>query len=543
LPIPEIQKSFLFDRIWIILIPEPFTWYSRKKKKCRDVDKDSDSSNRKKKRYEVVDPNTDEVIREYEDGTCLVKNKKKREAIKDIMARWGKKWSDHAWTMYRTLLAIQLALRKVDKGLMKREDITYEKVKDLLKYGEKEIFLFEQKDGKFCVKIPFVSEGGKVGVLEKCFTEEQIRSVGYSEYTKKGKVYGQISYKLNEYITIVIRANPASRFQPHFIRIMINAIKWTKEKLGIDIDMGSIFDYEHDNFIDFSLLSEEMKKKVIETNHGILFELKNEILDMINDLLETWFGPNYFSYKWIPKISQIEICYDSYESKERLIGYAHYVKSIKKTTSASLNWGKRTKYNENTYEETKLGLKLYLQIKGGRQNLQMKIYTKAFNKIKNMALNRLEYTASVHKNLRSLKLEDVLRKDLLEVHEVVMRVSKLDSNVIVDLLKDKIGAFLKECENYSFYDRCVNFWIDMIISNGEMKGISFYEDVAKLYKQKGYIHIIGRGRNSKYLIASRYRGIVEMLNNAIKEYLGIFTKNIAPSEQPPPQKQKQNRTE
>jgi len=526
LPIPDLNY-FLFDRIWILVIPEPYTMPSRKKKKCSEVN-----------------PNYEEVIKVRGKDICLVRNKLKQELIREIIDKkrgyWGKKWSDNAWTMYRTLLGIQLALKRVDKGLMRREDITPERVVDLLKYGEKEIFSFEQKDGKFCVKISYGLEGEVSGIAkfistEKCFSEDQIRSLGYREYSRKGKIYGEIVYKYNDYITILIRPYPESMYEPHFIRVMINAIKWTKKKLGIDIDMSSIFEYEHDNFIDFSLLSEDKVNEFLKVNHGILFDLKKEVLDLINDLLETWFGPSYMAFKWIPKISTVEIAYDSYEPKERLVGYGFYVEGEMRSTKASWRKGKKDKYHENTYQETKLGLKLYLLIKGGRYHLQMKVYTKAFNKVKNMALNRLEYTVGIHENFKSLKFEDVFRKDLVEVHNVVMRVSKLESNAIVDLLKDKLQPFLRECENYSFYDRCVDFWIDMIIANGNMKGISYYEDVAKLYKQKGFIKIRGRGRNSKYIVSDNYCGIVKMLKELVDEYLGIFTKNIKPSTQPPPQ--------
>jgi len=238
LSIPDLNY-FLFDRIWILVIPEPYSLPSRKRKLCKDIDSRSE-----------------EVVKDYGNGYCLVRNRRKQEMIREILSEWGKKWSDNAWTLYRTLKGIQLALNKVDKGLMKREDITPEKVIDLLRYGKRKIFLFEQKDGKFCVKIPYELEGNgivKFKFIEKCFSEEQIRSLAYRVYSKENRIYEEIVYKLNDYITVLIRPNPASKYEPHFIKLMINGIKWTKKKLGIDIDMSSIFDYEHDNFIDFSL--------------------------------------------------------------------------------------------------------------------------------------------------------------------------------------------------------------------------------------------------------------------------------------------------
>jgi len=525
--LPSIN-FFYYDRIWFIAYPYPFSKPSKYKKPCDKIDGEKEEFVR------VVDK---------EKNICVVKNKEKIKEIVDLFKKYGKRWTENAYRMYRTLKGIQLGLKKVDKCKedknceWRKEDITPDKVLEILKYGKRDIYNFVQKNGMFCIKIPFELESSgitKFKSKEVCFSEDQIRSLVFHIHTDKyGNRHEEIVYRHNDYITVIIRPNPESLFKPHFIRVLVNGVIWAKKKLNLDIDMSSIYDYEHNNFIDHTLMSEEKFKEFLKVNHSILFELRNEIIELVKDLLLNWFGFESTAERWLIVLSSMELAFDSYEPKEKLISIGYYVEAESKGAKADIKRHRKNQYNDNLFVDTKMGLKLYITVKGGRNHLQMKIYTKAFNKVKGKPLNRLEYTIGIHKPIndskKPLKESDIYREDLLEVHKIAVRVSRLESNKFLNVLIRELSVFTKECENYSFYDRCVEFWIDMILAKGVLKGNEYYRDVARLYKKKGYIEIRGRGKNSKYVVSPRYRFVVKSLLKVVSKYMRFYTKKLKPS--------------
>jgi len=497
LSIPSLIH-FLFDRVWYIVYPYPYSLSPRKE-------------NEKTTRYVWI-----KTL--YEKG-------------------FFNKWSDNAWKLYRTLKCIQLGLKRLDI-----EDITPERCRELKRYGKHEIFSFYYNDSSdlFCIQFTSMDNEGitKFIVRERCFDREQIMSLRSYQVidNETNTLYKLIIYRVNPWTTVVLRPHLVNIHKPHFIRILVNNIVRSKYELGL-IDLDNNFVFQHNNFVDPMMLGDRYKN-FVELNHKLTFDY-NEIKEIANELLETWFGPEYNVVDWVISLSSLELSYDSYESKEKLISYGYYTEASVKVSRAEIPRGRKKIENEYFFDD--IALKLLITINKGRNHLQLKIYTKAFNKNSGKELNRLEYSIGVHKRLDKLKIEDILyREDLVKIHETIMKLSRMDSNEFLEKVKNMVSVFTNECKNYEFYNRCINFWIDMIIAGGELKGSEYYRDVAKLFKEKNMIKIKGRGRNSWYIVSNEYYSVVKEFNKIIEEYLGDIKQTIHPN--PYTKNEKQNKT-
>jgi len=413
-------------------------------------------------------------------------------------------WTYRAFTLYRTLDCIRRAIVKV----YELDKITTDLCRELRKYGEKDYFDFVFMDSQFDILI---------ADNVYSFIVEQIKSLRFVSYTTviRDKVHYEkaIYIEYEPWLRVMVKPY-LEGFIPPMIRVFYNPLLRAKYELGIKTD-----DYiaEHDNFIDPYALDNNMFSRFIELNHRYAFDF-DFLRNFINREWFKWFGSNI---DLRVKVTQVEIAFDSRIPKMNIVSSFHFVGGRSKTIKYSVD------SNEQFYSWTDSGLKYYITVKKG---LQLKTYTKAWRDNGDF-LNRIEFTVNVNLPIELVNANYVLeRPDLLEVYRI-LNIAMLDNDSI-ERIKEILRPLVR-CET-----RCEDhyaFWFDLITS-GQIKGTTYYRDIARVYKQLGIIKVKGRGRNSVYVINEKYLDLVKTIRRQIEQYIGVFKELKLPTTKPQNQK-------
>jgi hypothetical protein len=169
-------------------------------------------------------------------------------------------------------------------------------------------------------------------------------------------------------------------------------------------------------------------------------------------------------------------------------------------------------------------MKYYVTI---RKGLQVKVYSKAYNKSIGKILNRFEITQNLNKSLYEFEEKDLFSED---VRDIVIRVNMglSDKKTLEELRKElKLEAFLrvKKPEYKSLHE---TFLLDLFI-HGQVKGNGVYRGLARTYAQHGLVEVKGRGRNSVYALKPEYMFIHEK----IREIFGDIPEKLFATKEHP----------
>jgi len=397
--------------------------------------------------------------------------------------------TEKAFRLYRSLDCIR---RGLDRGL-KPEELSPDKCKEIRRYGVHDYSDFFYMDNGFEV----LCGDGRF----RTFSIDQIRSLKLLAYVVivRDKPRYEKAIYIEYYSWLRVMVKPfLEGFMPPMVRVFYNPLIRSKQELGIG-DNG--FQAQHENFIDPSV---EGFERFLELNHRYAFD-RDFLKGFIHEEWNKWFGVD------IPltiKVTQVELSYDSRIPKMDIISAFHFLGARSKTIKYSLE--------SNKYTWTDAGLKYYLTIKKG---FQVKTYTKAWRGSGDSydVLNRIEFTMNVNQLLDYVSADYVFSdRTLLEVYRT-LKISMLNEDA-VQRIKELLKPFIR-CET-----RCEDhyaFWFDLLIS-GQIRGSTYYRDIAKVYKKHGMIKVKGRGRNSVYTINENFLDLAKEIRKKIVKLLGEF---------------------
>ena len=391
--------------------------------------------------------------------------------------------TERAFDLYRTLNLIKLGIRKK----YSISDIPSH-AGEIIRYGEGRFLNFEAVDSnRVRIHLP---EGRSIKVSLNAIMS--LRFISYMVIVRGSPHYEKGIYmELNPWLRFIVKPF-LSDFIPPMIRIFYNPLIRAKVKLGLG-DFG--YEHQHDNYIDPDQVD---LGKFIELNHKYAFD--RELADRARMLWRVWFGREE---DLRIKVTQVEYSYDSKIPKDRLIYAFHFLAGRAKTLKSDVK-------TDVEYQWVDAGIKYYVTVKKG---IQVKLYTKAWTA--NTALNRVEFTFNVNKDLDQVTVDDVVRNEnLLDIYFKVKK-ALMDENV-VKMVKEMLKPIIR-CRTDC--DRHYEFWIDLLLT-GQLKGSSYFRHVAEVYKRAGLIRIEKRGRYSVYVLNTTAITIRD-IRKALMDFLGI----------------------
>jgi hypothetical protein len=285
------------------------------------------------------------------------------------------------------------------------------------------------------------------------------------------------------------------RFTPPMIRVFLNAIEFAKTRVNFDY---SNYEYNNANFVDPYDTGFDFNK-FLEVNRSIVDYIKRDLPNEIARLWKVLFGREE---KLLVKVSQVEICHDCYVDKLRVLNAARVLAGRSKTLKYDIPM------QDSGYTwSNDIGVKYYVTVKRG---LQVKVYSKAVNKLNNRVLNRLEITMRVNKPVNEFDLNSVFNTDTFNlISDINMAMG--DKSVLEEV-KKIISQFIPcRVENRELHEI---FLLDLFL-HGQVRGSSVYREVAKVYKRRGLIEVKARGRYSVYRLKPEYLFIHEKIRNLL----------------------------
>lgn len=410
-----------------------------------------------------------------------------------------KQMTDHFFSIYRTITCLKIGFRK---GI-EVDDVN--KCNNLLRYGGGDFASFSKVSGDLYA----------IENLE--LTKEQIlesRLISYFE--KFGNSIRRVKvfyFPLNSFMRVEVKPY-LERFTPPLIRVFINGIEYAKTKVDFDYSGYESFST---NWVDPYKSGFEFNS-FLKANHSVVDFIVNDLPFIVEDLWSKLFG---FWEDLTIKVTQVELCHDSYVDKLRLLNSLRFLEGSSKTVKydvsdqSFVSWG------------SGFGLKYYVTMKKG---FQVKTYSKAVNKINGRVLNRLEFTFNVNKNIKDLSVKTIFND---EVRDILMRINMmLNDESLIKKVEELINPFISANEvNVELHKV---FLLDLFI-HGEVKGSSTYRGIAKVYKEKGLIDVSGRGRNSVYVLKPEYMFICEKIRKILEGIPLELLDLQKPSPQPSPQ--------
>ena len=397
------------------------------------------------------------------------------------------KMTERAFDLYRTLNLIKLGIRKGYSI-----EAIPDHVDEILRYGEGSFFPFKpDEDGKHVlIKLPEESDRYRRVSIESIMT---LRFVEYMTVVHDRVHYEKGIYmELSPWVRFVVKPF-LSDFIPPMIRIFYNPLIRAKKALQLG-DFG--YEHVHDNYIDPSQVD---LGRFVELNHRFAFDYEY-LSKLAYRLWRIWFGRDE---DLRIKVTQVEYSFDTKVPKDRLIVAFHFIGGRAKTLKSDVK-------SDVEYQWVDAGIKYYVTVKKG---LQVKLYTKAWNA--DSALNRVEFTFSVNKDLDSVSPDDVVRnEDLLRLYFTVKK-ALLDDKA-VEKVKELLRPIIRcrsNCEKH------YEFWIDLLLT-GQLKGSRYFSDVIRIYRREGLVEVRGRGRNTVY-VPNVSRIMLSDVRKALMDFLGI----------------------
>jgi hypothetical protein len=408
-----------------------------------------------------------------------------------------KDMTEQFFRVYRTINGLKIAFRK-NVAVSSVDDL-----KQLSRFGKKEEGSFE----------PFVFlPDGTIEVGRLKLTKEQILSLRRSEYTRVDEKKGKVEWEKVYYMVLApwmrIAVKPyMTGFYPPMIRFFLNGIEFAKQGVRFNYE-----DYESHstNWIDPS--NERFNFDEFMKMQGYFLKfLKENIPKIARNLWIAFFDREE---DLEIKITQVELSYDSYIEKLRLVNALRLIGGKHKTIKyditqedLAVSWG------------NDVGLKYYLTID---KSLQLKVYSKAIHKASGKVLNRFEVTLGMKKPLSEFEVNDLFSDRIIEVMKKVN--IGLASKEKIEEIREFLRPFVKAKKPEY---RCLHeaFLLDLLI-HGQIKGRGVYREIARTYAKWGIIEIQGHGRNSVYVLKPEYICLQEKL----RELFGDIPMKLLASE-------------
>jgi hypothetical protein len=392
----------------------------------------------------------------------------------------------HFFDFYRTIRCLQVAFRKkIEVG-----DVS--ECVDLLRYGEREFSDFYRFHDYFVINGLQLS---KDQILNS-------RLLTYTRVVGDKLLYEKVFYlPINSWLRVMVKPY-LERFTPPMIRIFLNAIEYAKTKVNFDY---SGYEYNNTNWIDPYADNFDFEG-FLNANRSIVDFIKGELVNKVNELWKVFFGREE---KLVVKITQVEICHDSYVEKLQLLNGVRILAGRTKTLKYDL-----PVLQDGFTWSNDVGVKYYTTLKKG---LQVKVYSKAVNKRDKAVLNRLEITLRVNKEAREFSISDVFNDEVVNIiSDVNMAIG---DNSVLEEVRKLISPFIPSgVENRELHEV---FLLDLFL-HGQIRGSSVYHEVSKVYKKRGLIDVKARGRYSVYRLKPEYLFIHEK----IRELLSGIPTNI-----------------
>jgi DNA-binding transcriptional ArsR family regulator len=401
--------------------------------------------------------------------------------------------------LYRTIRCLQIAYRK------KVEISDVSECVDILRYGEKEFY-------------DFIRFGDIVLVNGLQLSKEQIldsRLLTYTVVIHDRLHYEKVFYlPLSPWFRVMVKPY-LERFTPPMIRVFLNAIEYAKTKVNFDY---SDYEYSNANFVDPYKVYFDFES-FLEANRSIVDYIKTELPREVSRLWKVFFGREE---KLVVKVTQVEVCHDCYVDKLKVLNAVRVLAGRTKTLKYDL-----PVMQDGFTWSNDVGVKYYVTLKKG---LQVKVYSKAVNKIDNKVLNRLEITLRVNKESRDFSISDVFNEEVMNIiSDVNMAIG--DKSVLEEVRKI-ISQFIPCVENRELHEI---FLLDIFL-HGQIRGSTVYRKIAELYKKRGLIEVKARGKYSVYRLKPEYVFIHEKIRELLS---GIPTNMIdlpTPPHPTPPEK-------
>lgn len=390
------------------------------------------------------------------------------------------KWTENAFRLYRSLDCVKRLL----KLGVKPEDITKDKCVDVRRYGVSDYY-----------DISFVRVANKFQIGKYYFNVDVVKNVKFLSYAvvHGDKVrYEKVIYvPYSDFLRVLIKPY-LEGFVPHMIRVFYNPLIEAKRLLKID---NSGYEFIHENFV-----NPEHYNDIVEVNHRLVNDI-SRLKEFVRNEWIKWFGDDI---PIVVKVTQVEYSVDVFIDKLRLVNALRFVGAKSKTVKVDYD-------TKNIATWTDLGVKYYLTVKKG---FQLKVYTKALRKSDGKMLNRVEFTMRVNKCVENFDVSDVINNDFIDVYNILKLA--LMNREAVNEIKEFLKPFaIKDSEEH------YAFLLDLFV-NGQVKGSGYYRDIAKMYKKKGLIKIVGRGRNSKYVLNEAYA----LMRECFIEKFGLIFKDV-----------------
>jgi len=297
------------------------------------------------------------------------------------------------------------------------------------------------------------------------------------------------------------------KFTPPMLRFFINAIEYAKTKINFDY---SNYEYSNTNFVDPYEIGFDFEK-FLEVNRSIVDYIKRDLPQEISRLWRAFFGREE---KLVVKVTQVEICHDCYLDKLKMLNAVRVLAGRTKT----LKYDIPTRDSGYTWSND-LGVKYYVTVKKG---LQVKVYSKAVNKLRNMVLNRLEFTVRVNQQASQFNTSSFYMDIFNAVSDINLALA---DKSIVEEIKRIVSQFIpSRVENRELHEI---FLLDLLL-HGQVRGSHTYRKVAEVYKRRGLIEVKARGRYSVYRLKPEYlflhEKIRELLSGLPTELLHLTPK-------------------
>jgi len=418
----------------------------------------------------------------------------------DIEEGIFKQMTDNFFKVYRTMTALKIAFRK------NKEVKDYEDLRELLRYGKTETGSFAEFE--------FIPLEGKIKVGRFILTKEQILSsrwIMYPRVEKDRVIYEKVFFmRIRPWLSISVKPF-VSGFAPPMIRCFLNGIVFVKTELGMNFDTSN-YEFNTENWID--PYNEKFSFEKFMDGQKRFIQVLKEI--MPRTVKNLWIGFFDRDEDLAIKVTQVELSHDSYIERMRLMNAVRLLPGKSKTMKYDVSG------EQYVSEGNDIGMKYYVTI---RKGLQVKVYSKAYNKMLGKILNRFEITQNLNKPLYEFEEKDLFNDN---VKEIVIRVNAgLSDNKTIEEIRKMLSPFLrvKKPEYKSLHE---TFLLDLFI-HGQIKGNGVYREFARTYAKYGLVEIKGRGRNSVYTLKPEYM----FLHEKIRKIFGDIPVKLFATEEHP----------
>ncbi len=323
-------------------------------------------------------------------------------------------------------------------------------------------------------------------------------------WTSERGVEKWIYFQLTDFLRVVIRPY-YSDYRPPMIRLLVNATLYALRRLEFEGKLNIEY-YRRSEFVHDNWFIPEVTKCLDAFYFYNEYIFKFDWFRILRRLWKAIFGIDVDIY-W--SITQVEVTYDGFFDKWTLLDVVRLLPGRKKSISTG-----STKFDEITWS-TDEAAKFYVTLPRG---VQVKVYSKA-KLFDGRLLNRIEFTLNIQKlRIDPGQVKDWVDKNLLqEINRIL--TSTVESTIrsrVLSIIDALIPSRVRNKELHR------EFLLNILLF-GQVKGSRRFRDVAKTYKERGIIEVVGRGKHSIYRLKPEYLFISEKIREAFKQ-LGFIVK-------------------